>query len=263
MTFSTQFSHAKPGILNFLHIVILALSLFLLISISYDTFNNLSFLNQRLYLDIQLWICLFFLFVFFFELFLSKHRKHYLATHFLFLLVSIPYLNIIDYFGITFSPETTYMIRFIPMIRGGYALAIVVGWLTYSRASSLFISYVTMLAATVYFASMIFFVLEHKVNPMVTGYPAALWWATMDVTTVGSNIYAATPVGKIMSVLLAALGMMLFPIFTVYITNLVQNANRERQKYYSQLDGTAQPVGKTVTTGVTPAEKPENAGSRS
>lgn len=262
MTFSTQFSYAKQGILNFLHILILVLSLFLLISISYDTFNNISFLNQPLYMEIQWWICLFFLSVFFLELFLSKHRKHYLATHFLFLLVSIPYLNIIDYFGITFSPEATYLIRFIPMIRGGYALAIVVGWLTYSRASSLFISYVTMLVATVYFASMIFFVLEHKVNPMVTGYTAALWWATMDVTTVGSNIYAATPTGKIMSVLLAALGMMLFPIFTVYITNLVQNANREREKYYSQLDGTAPAAGKTVTTDVTPDDTPKDTDPR-
>ena len=79
-----------------------------------------------------------------------------------------------------------------------------------------------MLMATVYFASLIFFVLEHKVNPMVTDYWSALWWAFMDVTTVGSNIYAVTPTGKILSVVLAALGMMMFPIFTVYVTSLVQ-----------------------------------------
>lgn len=250
MSFATQFSSAKQGILNFLHIVILVLSLFLLVSISWDTFNNVSFLNQTLYMEIQWWICLFFLFVFLLELFLSKNRKHYIATHFLFLLVSIPYLNLIDYFGITFSPEMTYLIRFFPMIRGGYALVIVVGWLTYSRASSLFISYITMLVATVYFASMIFFVVEHRVNPMITGYPAALWWATMDVTTVGSNIYAMTPTGKIMSVVLAALGMMLFPIFTVYITNLVQNANRERLKYYSRLEGQGADAGGHMTGDV-------------
>ncbi|MDE5901588.1 MAG: potassium channel family protein, partial [Muribaculaceae bacterium] len=50
----------------------------------------------------------------------------------------------------------------------------------------------------------------------------ALWWAAMDMTTVGSNIVAVTPVGMVLSVLLAALGMMLFPIFTVYVTNLIQ-----------------------------------------
>jgi hypothetical protein len=90
-----------------------------------------------------------------------------------------------------------------------------------------------MLMATVYFSSLIFFVLEHVVNPMVTRYTDALWWAFMDVTTVGSNIYAVTATGKILSVVLAALGMMMFPIFTVYVTSLLQKFNaqdKETQK---------------------------------
>lgn len=91
-----------------------------------------------------------------------------------------------------------------------------------------------MLLATVYFSSMIFFVLEHKVNPMVHQYSDALWWAFMDVTTVGSNIYAMTVTGKVLSVVLAALGMMMFPIFTVYVTSLVQQANENRKKYYEE-----------------------------
>ena len=112
--------------------------------------------------------------------------------------------------GWTFSPEITYMLRFIPLVRGGYAMAIVVGWLTYNKASSLFVSYLTMLLATVYFASLAFFVMEHKVNPLVTGYGDALWWAFMDVTTVGSNIIAVTATGRVLSVLLAALGISAF-----------------------------------------------------
>lgn len=97
-----------------------------------------------------------------------------------------------------------------------------------------------MLLATVYFSSLIFFVIEHKVNPQVTGYDDALWWAFMDVTTVGSNIYAVTPTGRILSVLLAALGMMMFPIFTVYVTSLVQNANKRKNELYNE-DNTPQP----------------------
>lgn len=154
------------------------------------------------------------------------------AYAFLFFLVSIPYLNIIDYMQLTFSIETTYFLRFIPLLRSGYALAIVVGWLTASKASSLFISYLTMLLATVYFSSLIFFVLEHKVNSEVSSYSDALWWAFMDVTTVGSNVYAVTVTGRVLSVLLAALGMMMFPIFTVYVTSLVQKTNQEKQQYY-------------------------------
>ena len=91
-----------------------------------------------------------------------------------------------------------------------------------------------MLLATVYFSSLAFFVLEHRVNPLVNGYGDALWWAFMDVTTVGSNIIAQTVTGRVLSVLLAALGMMMFPIFTVYITNLIQQSNKRRKQYYEE-----------------------------
>ena len=126
------------------------------------------------------------------------------------------------------------MIRFIPLVRGGYAMAIVVGWLTYNRASSLFVSYLTMLLATVYFASLAFYVTEHGVNSQVTDYGDSLWWAFMDVTTIGSNVIAVTPTGRVLSVLLAALGMMMFPIFTVYVTSLVERRNKEKKEYYKQ-----------------------------
>lgn len=230
----SDFALGKRGIYGVLHIIILLMSLFLVISISIDTFKGIPFYAQSSYMEVQLWICLWFLFDFVLEFFLSKHKGRYLQTHFIFFLVAIPYQNIIAYYGWTFSPEVTYLLRFIPLLRGGYALAIVVGWLTYNRASSLFVSYLTMLLATVYFASLAFFVMEHKVNPLVNGYGDAIWWAFMDVTTVGSNIIAVTVTGRVLSVVLAALGMMMFPIFTVYITHLIQQSNRKKRQYYAE-----------------------------
>ena len=112
-------------------------------------------------MEVQLWICALFLADFVLEWILATNWKRYVATHFIFLLVAIPYQNIIAYMGWTFSPEITYMLRFIPLVRGGYAMAIVVGWLTYNRASGLFVSYLTMLLATVYFSSLAFYVMEH------------------------------------------------------------------------------------------------------
>jgi len=58
----------------------------------------------------------------------------------------------------------------------------------------------------------------------------------MDVTTVGSNIIAVTVTGRVLSVLLAALGMMMFPIFTVYVTSLVERRNKEKQDYYKKIE---------------------------
>lgn len=230
----------RKGIYGILHIIILFLALFLVVSISIDTFKNIPFQTQGSYLKIQFWICMFFISDFILEFILSKNKWIYLKTHIVFLIVSIPYLDIINYYNLSFSPEVTYFIRFIPLVRGGYALAIVVGWLSYNKASSLFISYFTMLLATVYFSSLIFFVIEHEVNPGITYYSDALWWAFMDVTTVGSNIYAVTATGRVLSVLLAALGMMMFPIFTVYVTSLVQNANKRKEVLYGQNANTSE-----------------------
>lgn len=40
----------------------------------------------------------------------------------------------------------------------------------------------------------------------------------------------------VLSVLLAALGMMMFPIFTVYVTSLVERRNKEKQDYYKKIE---------------------------
>lgn len=232
MTHTDHILH-KKGLLGFLHILMFILSLILVVSISVDTFKGLSFGGEHsLYMEVQLWICILFLIDFAIEFVMSDNRKHYFATHFILLLVAIPYQNIIAYMGWTFSPEVNYLIRFIPLIRGGYALAIIVGWLTNNKASGLFVTYLSVLMSVVYFATLMFYVVEYKVNPNVSDYGDSIWWAFMDVTTIGSNVIAVTPIGRVLSVVLAALGMMMFPIFTVYITSIIQRKNKEKEEYY-------------------------------
>lgn len=221
----------KSGLYAFLHVIILLLSIFLVVCISKDTFDNVSFYKQPEFMDIQFWICVLFLLDFFIEFFLSPNKWSYLKSHFIFFLVSIPYNNIIAHYGWTFDPQITYCLRYIPLIRGGYAMSIVVSWFTYNKATGLFISYLATLLFTVYFASLAFYLFEHGPNPLVKNYQDALWWAAMDATTVGSNIVAVTPVGRVLSVILAAVGMMMFPIFTVYVTNILTKKNQEGRNF--------------------------------
>ena len=221
----------KRGIYSFLHILILLLSTFLVVCISIDTFHNEAFYKLPKFMNFQFWVCVIFLLDFFVEFFLSPSKWQYIRTHFLFFLVSIPYNSIILHYGWKFDPQITYCIQFIPLIRGGYAMAIVVSWFTYNKATGLFISYLATLLFTVYFASLAFYLFEHNVNSLVVNYDDALWWAFMDATTVGSNIVAVTTVGRVLSVLLAALGMMMFPIFTVYVTNILTKHNQQGKKY--------------------------------
>ena len=56
------------------------------------------------------------------------------------------------------------------------------------------------------------------VNAKLTSFGDALWWAWMNVTTVGAEIFPITTVGKVVCVILPVVGMMFFPIFTVYIS---------------------------------------------
>ena len=50
------------------------------------------------------------------------------------------------------------------------------------------------------------------------------------MTTVGCNIEPVTAIGKIVAVILPLIGMVILPLFTVYITNMVTSAvNQSRQ----------------------------------
>lgn len=227
----------KPGlsetakwIYRVLHISVLILSLYLIVSISLDTFHNrgIEYYQEPEFLKTQLVICCVFLIDFFVEFFMSGNKGRYLLTHSIFFIVSVPYLWLLSRLHITIvSPQVAYLLQYIPLMRGGYALAIVVGWLTSNKAASLFLTYLITLVATVFFSSLVFYMFERNVNPLVHVYTDALWWASMDVTTVGSNIVAVTPEGRVLSVLLAALGMMMFPIFTVYITSLITKNHQQ------------------------------------
>ncbi len=220
----------KKGMMMLLHIIVLLLSLLLIAMISYDSFKNTTFYEEYSFQKWQFWICLVFILAFFIELAVSERKWHFFWTNLIFLLVSIPYQAIIYHYGIHLSQEVSYLIRYMPLIRGGYALAIVVSWFTMNKATGLFFTYIIILISTVYFASLTFYLFETGVNPLVNVYSDALWWAAMDVTTVGSNITAVTGVGRVLSVLLAALGMMMFPIFTVYVTNVITQRNKESKE---------------------------------
>lgn len=85
-------------------------------------------------------------------------------------------------------------------------------------------SYIALIVLVTYLSSLVFYAYEEVVNHSVDGFGTALWWAGLNVTTVGAPLFAVTPIGKILTVLLPGLGMILFPLLTVYVTHLVQRS---------------------------------------
>lgn len=205
----------------------LLLSLGLILFISYDTFKGINFLENRLYMRFQLWVCIIFLTDFLIQLLISSDRKRYLRRRWFFLLISIPYLNIIEIFDISFSASVLYYIRFIPLIRGAYSFEIVVGYISTNKAFSLLFQYAMLICGIVYFSSLMFFYEESAVNSNVISYWDALYWACMDATTVGSYIDPMTTVGKVLGVFLPVCSSMILPLFAVYVSTLVKKRSKE------------------------------------
>lgn len=210
-------------VLEVAHMVVLALSVLLIVFISYDTFHDIPFLQSGPYMTFQLVVCVVFIVDFFLEWALTPRggRKGYLKSRWLFLLLSIPYLNIIDSYNIALGPDALYFVRFIPLARGGLALVIVLDYIAANRITGLFVSYVSILLLTTYFAALIFYEREHPVNPYIANYGQAFVWCCLQTTTLGSSVMPVTVAGKIISVILSFMGIVMYPLFTVYLSSLI------------------------------------------
>lgn len=212
------------------HTLVLILSLALIVYISYDTFMNKPFLSNHNYMMFQFWVCMVFLADFFIELSFANDKKKYLKSRWFFFLISIPYLNIINQYNFQFPEDVIYYLRFVPLIRGAYSLSMVIGYISNNRAASLLSQYVAILAAATYILGLIFYYQEYQVNPDVNSFWDALYWAAMNMTTVGCYFAAVTPVGKIISIILPIMGMLMLPLFTVFVTDQVSALNAKRKQ---------------------------------
>ena len=254
------------------HLTVLALSIWLIVEISIDTLHNDTFYDERSFLKWQLWICVAFMADFFIDMIVAERKWRYLCSHIIFLLVSIPYQYILEKLGWHVPRDIAYLIRYMPLIRGGYAMAYVVSWFTSDRATGLFLSYIITMLSTVYFCSLTFYLFEHHVNPDVGRYTDALWWSAMCVTTEGCDISPVTGVGKALAFLLAGMGIIMLPVFTVYVTNIInkkQQASEQtrllesyRQLLESKGQHTAAPEASGQTQPSTASREPadNNAG---
>lgn len=207
---------------------ILLLSVGLIGFISYDTFRDVPLLENRAYMTYQLIVCLVFMADFFVELKLtpSSGRRRYLRHRWFFLLISIPWLNVLALLQVPITPAVLYLLKLLPLARCALAIAIVIGYITRSRIAGLFLTYVTIMVLAVYFSSLTFYICESPVNPWVENFGEAFYWCCMQTTTIGCEQSPVTLAGKLLAVLLSLLGIVMFPLFTVYLSSLIQKRRK-------------------------------------
>lgn len=197
-------------------------SLFLLFSLSLDIVHRKTYTLSAGVEELQLIVCMIFIVDFIVQTMMAPTPYRYFRRNILLLLVSIPYLNMLEWGGAELPKGLYILFKCLPMVRGGVGVYQLIRYITPSRVSAIMWSYIVLIVLVTYISSLVFYSFEEVVNPAVEGFGTALWWAGLNVTTVGAPLFAVTTVGKALTVMLPGLGMVLFPLLTVYVTNLVQ-----------------------------------------
>ena len=126
------------------------------------------------------------------------------------------------------------LVGLIPLLRAFLAMVIIVRWLvSENRMRRLFFAYIFTVVVFTYISGLVFYDYEVLVNPKLHGFGNALWWAWMNVTTVGAEIFPVTAVGKVFCVLLPSLGMMFFPILNLPAVVTAGRLKLPEQRYFT------------------------------
>ena len=191
----------------------------LLVSVSTEIISgNRVFFSDR-FLVTQLCLCIIFMADYFIRA-LWDRSGQYALRHLPYLLLSLPYLNIIAWCGVPLDRSWMMFLGVIPLLRALIAGGVVVRWFAERGVRRMFAAYALTVVILTYLSALVFYDYEIAVNPHLHGFGNALWWAFMSMTTVGAAIFPVTAIGKILAVLLPALGMLMLPLFTVYVADI-------------------------------------------
>lgn len=230
MTYSPR-SDSNPAALKVLNVLSLLAGGSLLVAVSWEILAGNPRHYSTNYLLLQGVVCVIFLADFFVRMVLAEHSWRFFVRNLYFLLLSVPYLNIVDWTGVELSHEEAMLMGLVPLLRALLGLYVLFSWIIENKVTRLLTTYVLSLSVFTYFAALVFYDYEVRINPAVHGFGDAVWWACMNLTTVGADIVAVTVIGKVLTVLLPTMGMLMFPIFTVYVTQLyTRNRQQDRGK---------------------------------
>ena len=202
--------------------VAIVAGILILVSLSVDIIHRGSYQLSPGIAELQLVVCMVFVLDFMVRTVASHNPRRYFWRNIVVLLVSIPWLNLLSWVDVELHKGVYLLLKCLPLVRALLGVYSTIRLLTPSRVSAIMWSYIALIVMLTYLSALVFYSYELGLNPRLTDFGEALWWSGLNVTTVGANIFAVTPMGKILTVLLPGLGMVLFPLLTVYVTHLVK-----------------------------------------
>lgn len=209
----------------------MVLVLFALLSVGLLVFELTSVLSTE-YMGIifllDLVICAVFFGDFCWGLYRSVDRRRYFRAHWYELFAAIPLTDqVVRSFRVL---RLLRLLQILRMVRVLVRLKIIshvldeLGFRLFSLGVVMFV--------LVFSSAVFFFVAEQGVNPMVTHFFDAFWWAIVTVTTIGyGDIYPVTTEGRLVAIFLMLSGLGVLGALTAMISSHVFRLNQLNQQH--------------------------------
>ena len=214
-------------IANLFNTISLAASIVLLVGISFEVTGGEKSGFADWYRTLQLIVCSIFFATALFRLMIAQYRHKHWLRDLIFAVASIPYMDILEWSGANLEHSSVRILAFAPVLISIMATVVILEWLIEGKKRRLMAAYVLTVTMFTYISALLFYDCEMGVNSHLKTFGDALWWAWMNVTTVGAAIFPVTTVGKVVCVVLPVVGMMFFPIFTVYVSDYYDRKESE------------------------------------
>lgn len=218
-------SEQKEENLNFLNLLIIILSFYVLGSLLVDTFFKLSVEISKVLNYIDNAICGVFLFDFIVRLKKAKNKLQFMKWGWIDLIASIPTLDFMR------AGRLLRLIRLIRIIRAFRSVRHITQHIFKNKVQGTLTSVSIIAVLVLLFSSILILQFETDPTSNIKTAEDALWWSYVTITTVGyGDKYPVTTEGRIIAAILMTVGVGLFGTFTAYVSSWFVKDNQETIK---------------------------------
>ena len=204
----------KENSLNYLNVLVLVLSIYVLLALLVDTFFKLPREVSRLLELLDDSICVFFLFEFCVRFYQADKKWRFMRWGWIDLVSSIPAFSILR-MGRAFR-----LIRLLRILRAFRSTKHLVNHLFRSKAHGAFTTVSAIAVIMILFSSIAILQVEHAPSSNIKTAEDAIWWAYVTITTVGyGDKYPVTTEGRIIASFLMTVGVGLLGTFTGFVAS--------------------------------------------
>lgn len=211
----------KEEKLNFLNLLIIILSFYVLGSLIIDTFFSLPSEIQKILSFIDNGICVIFLYDFIVRYKKADNKLQFMKWGWIDLIASIPTLDFMR------AGRLLRLIRLIRILRAFRSTKHIVHHVFKNKIQGTLTSVSLIAVLMLLFSSIAILQFETVPNSNIKTAEDAIWWSYVTITTVGyGDKYPVTTEGRIIAAILMTVGVGLFGTFTAFVSSwFVKDSN--------------------------------------